>query len=59
VVVMQQGKVVEVGPVREVIDQPQHPYTQKLLHAIPRLERTTVSTQANELQYTSRREGTS
>jgi len=41
VVVMQQGKVVEEGHVRDVIDRPQHPYTQRLLAAIPRLERPT------------------
>ncbi|MBA4607144.1 MULTISPECIES: ABC transporter ATP-binding protein [Aeromicrobium] len=58
VVVMQQGKVVEVGPVRDVIDRPQHAYTQKLLNAIPRLERTTVSTHPNQ-QFTSMKEETS
>ncbi|WP_313408537.1 ATP-binding cassette domain-containing protein [Aeromicrobium sp.] len=58
VVVMQQGRVVEDGPVRDVIDHPQHAYTQKLLNAIPRLERTTVSTQSHQ-QFTSMKEETS
>ncbi len=56
VVVMQQGKVVEVGPVRDVIDRPQHAYTQKLLNAIPRLERTTVNPPSSEQQSTSMKE---
>lgn len=38
VAVMYLGRLVEVGSVREVIRQPQHPYTQGLLHAIPKLE---------------------
>lgn len=41
VVVMHQGTVVESGLVRDVVDHPQHPYTQRLLAAIPQLERAT------------------
>jgi oligopeptide/dipeptide ABC transporter ATP-binding protein len=37
VVVMYAGQVVEVGMTREIIDHPQHPYTQGLLDSIPRL----------------------
>lgn len=59
VVVMQQGEVVEEGPVRDVIDRPQHPYTQKLLQAIPRLERTTVSTNPRDRTFTTSKEGVS
>ena len=38
VVVMYCGKVVEEGPVLEIFKLPQHPYTQGLLHSLPRLE---------------------
>ncbi|OKH90217.1 ABC transporter ATP-binding protein [Thalassospira sp. TSL5-1] len=37
VVVMWQGKKVEEGPVGEIFANPQHPYTQTLLGAVPRL----------------------
>jgi oligopeptide/dipeptide ABC transporter ATP-binding protein len=37
VAVMYAGHVVENGPVREIFNAPQHPYTQALLGAIPRL----------------------
>jgi ABC-type glutathione transport system ATPase component len=37
VLVMQQGRVVEAGAVDDVFARPQHPYTQALLAAAPRL----------------------
>ncbi|MBU1694072.1 MAG: ABC transporter ATP-binding protein [Verrucomicrobia bacterium] len=35
--VMYAGRLVESGPVREVLDRPAHPYTRALLEAVPRL----------------------
>lgn len=37
VAVLHEGRLVEQGPVREVLDAPQHPYTRRLLAAAPRL----------------------
>ncbi|MFL5962248.1 MAG: dipeptide ABC transporter ATP-binding protein [Gaiellaceae bacterium] len=36
VYVLYQGKVVEQGPVGRVLDQPEHPYTKRLIASIPR-----------------------
>lgn len=36
VVVMYHGKVVESGPVKDIFDNPQHPYLKALLKAVPR-----------------------
>lgn len=38
VMVMQYGKAVEQGQLSAVLDQPQHPYTQHLLKAVPHFE---------------------
>lgn len=38
VVVMFRGKIVEKGPVSEVLGKPQHPYTQALLDCVPDAE---------------------
>ncbi len=37
VVVMYQGEVVEQGPVDQIFHDPQHPYTRKLINAVPRI----------------------
>jgi peptide/nickel transport system ATP-binding protein len=39
VVVMRHGKVVETGDVDAIFHSPQHPYTQQLLAAVPRMTR--------------------
>ncbi|MCC2610563.1 ABC transporter ATP-binding protein [Neorhizobium petrolearium] len=38
VMVMQAGKAVEQGSLNDVLDRPQHPYTQHLLSAVPHFE---------------------
>jgi ABC-type oligopeptide transport system ATPase subunit len=39
IAVMHRGRVVELGPVAAVIENPQHPYTRNLLDAVPRFGR--------------------
>lgn len=39
VAVMHRGRIVECGPVRSIIENPQHPYTRNLLDAVPRFGR--------------------
>lgn len=36
--IMYSGRIVESGPVRDVFQSPQHPYTRALLNAVPRME---------------------
>ncbi|GAB3913756.1 putative oligopeptide ABC transporter, ATP-binding protein [Microlunatus endophyticus] len=46
VVVMQNGSIVETGPVNQVLLSPRHPYTRQLLQAVPSLARVEDSDQA-------------
>lgn len=43
VAVMYQGKIIEHGPVEQVLLQPKHDYTQNLLGAVPKLRKTDYS----------------
>ena len=38
VAVMNQGRIVEIGCADAIMNNPQHPYTQRLLEAVPRLD---------------------
>jgi len=46
--VMYQGKIVEQGDIDSVLQHPQHPYTKKLLSAVPHLQMRTQSEGKNE-----------
>jgi oligopeptide/dipeptide ABC transporter ATP-binding protein len=43
VIVMYAGRIVEEGSTREVLRSPRHPYTEGLLRAAPRLQRTKIT----------------
>jgi oligopeptide/dipeptide ABC transporter ATP-binding protein len=41
VAVMYAGRIVEMAPTRELLDEPRHPYSIALLNSVPRLDRAT------------------
>ena len=43
IAVLNQGRIVELGPVRDVLDNPRHSYTIRLLAAAPRLRREALT----------------
>ncbi|MBP5609368.1 MAG: hypothetical protein J6X66_14010, partial [Lachnospiraceae bacterium] len=38
--IMYGGRLVEIGDAKQILYHPRHPYTQSLLQAVPRLEKT-------------------
>ena len=48
--VMFMGELVEQGTVHEILDNPQHPYTQRLLSAVPRLTDVALTHEGNEAE---------
>ena len=49
VAVMHEGEIVEMGPVADVYDHPQHAYTRQLIAAIPTLSKALSGTTAADL----------
>ena len=45
IVVMQHGEIVEAGPSREILENPLHPYTQKLVAAAPSIASQRIQAQ--------------
>ena len=57
VVVMRHGRAVERGEVRKVLSAPEHPYTQALLEAVPRVEVSRAQRRAQDRTDRARKEG--
>ncbi|WP_460775167.1 dipeptide ABC transporter ATP-binding protein [Microbacterium sp. GXF7504] len=47
-IVMQQGEIVEAGPSREILQDPQHPYTQRLVAAAPSIASKRIQARVEE-----------
>ncbi|WP_309127946.1 ABC transporter ATP-binding protein [Microbacterium sp.] len=47
IIVMNQGEIVEAGPSAEILSNPQHPYTQRLVAAAPSLASKRIGTGAH------------
>ena len=49
-IVMQHGEIVEAGPSREILQNPQHPYTQRLVAAAPSIASQRIQARVEETQ---------
>jgi peptide/nickel transport system ATP-binding protein len=49
VAVMSDGEIVETGATKQIFDDPQHPYTQRLLRAAPSMRRALAGAGASDL----------
>ncbi|MFD2080293.1 peptide/nickel transport system ATP-binding protein [Actinopolymorpha cephalotaxi] len=49
VAVLHAGELVELGPAEQVLTRPEHPYTQRLLAAVPSMSRALAGATAGEL----------
>ncbi|UWF78109.1 ABC transporter ATP-binding protein [Microbacterium neungamense] len=50
IIVMNQGEIVEAGPSAEILSNPQHPYTQRLVAAAPSLASQRIGAMAQGLE---------
>ncbi|NDL59569.1 ABC transporter ATP-binding protein [Phytoactinopolyspora mesophila] len=49
IAVMHKGELVEIGPTEQIYNDPQHPYTKRLVAAVPTLRRALAGVSAAEL----------